>query len=71
MSAGYMLRVDQVRAAAAAKLCECGHAIGDHRERGYVWVTRVDGTVKELPRKGHKPGLFYCGHAGCECRFTA
>jgi len=67
VSAGYLLRVEQARARAAEALCSCGHAMGDHRERGYVWVTRVDGTVKELPRKGHKVGRFFCTAPECDC----
>ena len=63
--AGWHIRESRALENAAAKLCECKHRIGDHREFRSTWAV-VDGVPVEVRHPEYEPGLFKCDH--CECR---
>lgn len=72
--AGYALREKWRMEAAADKLCQCGHRMGDHFELQDVLVrfTLDDGTPSGRFERhpDHVVGEFHCNHDDCDCVIT-
>lgn len=71
MRAGKAIRDERALAAAAEKLCECGHRLGGHRELPYSTFAVDFGSnpprVVETKNLDYRPLEFHCGVDGCEC----
>ena len=78
--AGWALREKWAMEAASAKLCSCGHRMGDHLElQDVLCVAGVPfdpssppadidfSTVSWEKHPGHVVGEFHCSDADCDC----
>lgn len=71
MKAGRALRDGWAMEAAAAKVCHCGHTLGEHRllPRETYEIVEVDGAPQVITTQNpaYQPTDFHCSHEGCSC----